>query len=271
MNKRDRHADMNLLGQRFGKLVAIDKVEGKTSTWVFKCDCGKELVLRTSRILCGQKSCGCLRKEVAKEWVKDHTTHGESKTKLYRKYRSILERCYNSSGNHYKRYGGRGIKVCDEWKNPFEAFRDWAYATGYDPSLDGRKEQSIDRIDNDGDYCPENCRWANAREQQKNRECTTLYPYKDGMYSASEFADMFGISEKTFVYNRLKRGQTLEYILEDWTKIHSVSPSLVDVKEYASMHNVEPASVTRWIKQGKVEGIRIGRKWYIEKTCVPKR
>lgn len=271
MNKRDRHADLDLLGQRFGRLTAIGKVEGKTSTWVFRCDCGNELVLKTSRILGGQKSCGCLRKEVAKEWVSSHTTHGESKTKLYRKYRSILERCYNASGKHYKRYGGRGIKVCDEWKHSFEAFRDWAYSTGYDPLLNGQKEQSIDRVDNNGDYCPENCRWANAREQQKNRECTRLYPYKDSMYSASEFADNFGISEKTFVYNRLKKGQTLEYILDDWNSIHNVPSNLIDAKEYASKYNVTPQSVFRWIKQGNIVATRIGRKWYIDKSCVPIR
>ena len=119
MQKRDRHADLNLLGQRFGRLVAVEKVEDRVSTWVFRCDCGKELVLKTSRILGGQKSCGCMRKEVAKEWVKSHTSHGESRTKLYRKYRSILNRCYCNYVKNYDRYGGRGIKVCDEWKNFF--------------------------------------------------------------------------------------------------------------------------------------------------------
>ena len=269
MNKKDRHADMDLLGQRFGRLTAIAKVEGKTSTWVFECDCGNIVILKTSRILGGQKSCGCLRKEVAIEWAKSHTTHGDSKTKLYRKYRSMINRCYSASNHNYKRYGGRGIKVCDEWLNSFEAFKEWAYSTGYDPSLDGKKEQSIDRIDNDGNYCPENCRWATAREQQKNRECTTLYPYNDQMYSASEFADIFGITEKTFVYNRLKRGQTLEYILEDWTKIHNVPSNLADVKEYAEMQGVTTVSVNRWISNKKIEAVRIGRKWYIDKGCIP--
>ena len=172
MKKQDRHANLDLLGQRFGKLTAIAKVEGKTSTWVFKCDCGNEVVLKTSRILGGQKSCGCLRKEVAKEWVNGHTTHGESKTKLYRKYRSILDRCYHNSGKKYERYGGRGITVCDEWKE-YSAFREWALANGYDETLP-KGECTIDRIDVNGNYEPNNCRWVDSKVQAMNKR------HKDG-------------------------------------------------------------------------------------------
>ena len=264
MQNRNSYRKVDIAGQRFGNLVALRRVEGKRTQWLFQCDCGNTVELAYSRVLYGQMSCGCLRKETAQEWVKSHITHGESKTKLYRKYRSILERCYRKDTWKYKRYGGRGIYVCDEWKNSFQAFRDWAYKTGYDPSLDGRTEQSIDRIDNNGPYSPENCRWTTAAEQQKNREVTTLYPYHGEMYSASEFADKFGISDKSFVYRRLKiKHQTLEYILNDWERAHNIPDGLIYAGDYAKKKNVTLTCVIRWLNAGKISGEKRGRKWYV--------
>lgn len=203
-----------------------------------------------------------MRKEMAQSWVKSHTKHGKSKTKLYRKYMSILRRCYDKNDKGYARYGGRGIDVCDEWKNDFQAFYDWAYSNGYDPLKNGRY-WSIDRIDNDKGYSPSNCRFVTAKEQMRNRDITKLYDYKGKTYSASEFADMFGITNKSYVYSRLKKGQSLEEILHEWNKAHSVPDNLLDVSTYSKMYNVTHTTVNRWIKQGKVKAEKYGRKWYI--------
>jgi predicted DNA-binding protein YlxM (UPF0122 family) len=263
---RKNYRDEDYTGRRFGRLLAVEKVTGTRTVWLFRCDCGNTIQLRISRVIHGQKSCGCLRKETAAKWVESHTTHGESNTTLYHKYRSILDRCYNQKTWKYKRYGGRGIYVCDEWKNSFESFRDWAYKTGYDPTLDCRTEQSLDRIDNNGPYSPDNCRWATAREQQKNRECTTLYPYKGQYYSASEFADKFGISDKSFVYRRIKtKKQSLEYILRDWKLIHNVPQHLIEVADYAKARGCTDSHVKRLLGEGKLLGEKIGRKWYVDK------
>lgn len=267
MQHRNRYDKLDIKGKRFGRLIAVTKIDGTRSQWLFECDCGNTVVLPISRVLYGAMSCGCLKKEIAKKWVESHITHGQSGTKLYHKYRSMIDRCYLANTRNYKRYGGRGIKVCDEWLNSFESFMNWAYENGYDPNADGRIEQSIDRIDNDGNYCPENCRWATAAEQQKNRECTTLYPYKGEMYSASEFADKFGINDKSFVYRRLKNNnQSLEYILNDWEKIHNVPKHLAEISEYANLKGITTSHVKRLINQGKLKGEKVGRKWYINKT-----
>lgn len=236
-----------------------------------QCDCGKSIELNYSRLLSGQKSCGCLRKEFADKFVQNNTTHGKSKTKLYRKYRSILNRCYSPSNKHYDRYGGRGITVCDEWRESFESFSNWAYSNGYDPNKNGHY-WSIDRIDNSKGYSPDNCRFTTAEEQMKNRDITTLYEYNGSMYSASEFADKYGITDKSFVYRRAKKGQPLNIILNDWKKAHNIPSGYLDVMEYAQKFNVTGTTVTRWIKKGKVQGMKLGRKWYVkdesERECV---
>lgn len=263
MQTRNNYRNEDVTGERFGRLVAIEKVKNKRTQWVFRCDCGNTIVLPYSRILYGQHSCGCMRKETAKKWVKSNTKHNCSRTKLYRKYRAMIDRCYNKNVRNYNRYGGRGIFVCEEWKNSFEAFQEWAYKSGYDPNLDGRIEQSLDRIDNDREYSPENCKWSTAKEQQKNKECSRLYEYKGKYYTSSEFADTFGISCKSFVYRRLDKGQTLEYILNDWTRIHNVPEGLIDTVDFAKSKNVDPATVKRWINKGLIQGEKVGRKWYV--------
>ena len=204
----------------------------------------------------------CCCKKMSVKWAESHTKHNQSKTKLYRKYKSILNRCYNTNNRQYKRYGGRGIDVCEEWKNSFEAFRDWAYSNGYDPQKDGHY-WSVDRIDNNKGYSPRNCRFTTAKEQMRNREITSLHEFCGCLYSASEFADLFGITDKSFVYRRLQKGETLEYILDDWTRMHKIPDYLIEVETYAEEKNVTPASVKRWINQGKIKGEKVGRKWYV--------
>lgn len=151
---------------RFGKLRAIKdtgKKQGTNHIWLCECDCGNLCEVSTGHLGVNTNSCGCYSKET-------HSTHHESKSRLYGIWCQMKGRCDRKNNPSYSDYGGRGIRYCEEWKK-YENFRDWALANGYQDDL------SIDRIDNNGNYDPTNCRWTNDTVQVNNRRNWGAIPY----------------------------------------------------------------------------------------------
>ena len=193
------------IGQRENRLTVVgwEKPEnGGRIKIVCRCDCGNTVRLFPYQFKSGSvMSCGCIRGEKRK-------THGLSKHPLYKEWLSMVRRCHNPNSKAYKYYGARGICVCDEWCNSPKAFFDWAESTG------GRPEgMTLDRIDNDGPYSPENCRWASHETQQRNRRANILLTYKGETKCLSEWSNITGINPET-LRGRYRAGWTAEEIIE---------------------------------------------------------
>ena len=163
--------DNSVIGKKFGRLTVLEFAEARNKkiTVKCKCECGAEIVCLIANIKKGNTlSCGCIHREqiIARNKTAFCRTHGESKTRLYKIWNAMKQRCSNPKNRCYDIYGGRGVKVCEEWEKSYEIFRDWAIQNGY------RNDLSIDRINVNGDYEPANCRWATAKEQAQNRRTT---------------------------------------------------------------------------------------------------
>ena len=197
----------DLTGKRFGRLTVIEEAgrdKFKRVLWKCRCDCGNEIVTAYGNLMNGDtKSCGCLAHDIL---MKRNVTHGDSHSRLYGIYKNMLTRCYTKSDGHYERWGGRGIKMCDEWKNDYLSFKAWAEANGYNDSL------TIERIDNNGDYCPENCKWITLKQQARNKRNNRFLTYNGETKCLGEWCELYNIP-RTTLWNRVDRGWTPEECL----------------------------------------------------------
>lgn len=187
---------IDITNKRFGRLTALYKVytKNKQEYWMCKCDCGNTKIINKHNLMCDlTKSCGCLGCEIRQKFPE-----GERETRLYRIWTAIKERCYNCNSTNYKNYGGRGIIVCDEWKGNYLSFRAWALNNGYNDNL------TIDRIDVNGNYEPENCRWATNAVQQRNKRTNHNITYNGETHCIKEWAEILGVP-KSKLYSRIKR------------------------------------------------------------------
>lgn len=210
---------VDIAGQRFNRLVAVCYSHikeyprsGRNTTlkqpyWVFQCDCGSKVTLSVSSVKAGgSMSCGCWRREASRI---NNTTHGQAcsstgdASRLYRIWAQMKRRCSLPTVKSYHRYGGRGIRVCDEWTNSFVTFEQWALANGYKSNL------TLDRRDNDGHYEPDNCRWVTMVVQANNRKTSKLVVYHGETMTVAELARLEDINQATLRY-RLSHGWSVE-------------------------------------------------------------
>lgn len=181
----------------------------KITYWLCRCDCGKELVLNIKNVKDGHiKDCGCMRAERIKKMAITKTKIAPEHKRLYSILSGMKKRCYNKNCESYLDYGARGISICDEWLQDSESFVQWALSNGYSDSL------SIDRIDVNGNYCPENCRWTNWKVQSNNRRSNKIIEYQGESHTVSEWADLIGIKRKV-LEQRIRKVEDGKWSLED--------------------------------------------------------
>ena len=189
----------NLSGQRFGRLKVVCCVEDKVYPsgvrvvqWLCRCDCGNECIAKTRDLKnMNKKSCGCLQNKKTK-----------SRERARHIWYNMKDRCLNEKHERYNSYGGRGIKVCDEWLE-FESFYEWSIENGYNDTL------TIDRIDVNGNYEPNNCRWVDMKTQQNNTRRNHYITYNGKTQTLSQWAEEFNINYYTLLY-RINRGWSIE-------------------------------------------------------------
>ena len=191
----------DISGQKFGKLTAIKPIDEKCKSghhkkWLCVCDCGNTAIVTSDHLIKEDtKTCGCYN-------------HGKSNTRLFGIWTHMKSRCHVPTDDQYHNYGLRGIKVCDEWYKDFMAFYTWSMANGYSDKL------SIDRIDNNKGYSPENCRWTTMKVQANNTSRNNRVSYNGQTLTIAEWSEITGIKQNTLTY-RLRRGWSVERALTE--------------------------------------------------------
>ena len=204
---------IDMVGQKFGYwiVVSMSDRKGKSIYWNCVCVCGKQMVVEGCRLRRGaSKSCRCKSQEFR---LQKRMTHGETvgrkATKEYRAWQAIINRCRKpTSTKFYHRYGGRGIDICERW---FESYENFIEDIGRAPT----EKHSIDRIDNTGNYCKENCRWATTKEQSRNKRTNVLVEYKGVVKVLSDWVSELNIN-RSVISRYLKKGKTLEWVCEKY-------------------------------------------------------
>lgn len=180
----------DLTGIKYGRLTVLgfSHRKGKNYYWLCKCECGNETTVQSGHLKNGGiKSCGCLNSEII-------TKHGLDGNKIYHVFNSMKNRCLSVKHKSYERYGGRGITVCDEWLNDVKTFVKWSMENGYEEGL------TIDRIDNDKGYSPDNCRWTDKHTQSRNTSTNTYITFNGESKILCDWADQLGILRPTLCH-----------------------------------------------------------------------
>ena len=218
-------------GTRFGRLVVVKEATSgswRESRWICRCDCGSTAIARGSGLRRGcPKSCGCLAREVtAARTVRHGYTRKGQRSPEWLVWSAMIQRCHYPKDRRYPNYGGRGIAVCERWRASFE---DFVADMGHRPS----PRHSLDRVDNDGPYSQENCRWANPKEQQGNKRNSRAIEFQGRRLSISGWADETGLPAR-LISGRLRAGWLMERVLITPMRIHRKLESLPDlsVAEY---------------------------------------
>ena len=206
---------IDLTGRKFGRLEVIKeapKIPGnKNRRWLCRCKCGKETIVFGHNLKSGHaKSCGCALKEYD---IAKNTIHGKRYHRLYNIWCKIKERCHNPNSKAYSRYGGRGIKLCQEWDENFENFYIWACENGYNTNL------TIDRIDNNQGYSPDNCRWATTKTQNNNTSQNRYFTVNEKTMTQRQWEELLGLPRGKLWKIRNSGKNVEEYIakrLEDY-------------------------------------------------------
>ena len=212
----------DLTGKTFGELTVVKFVptDNRRSYWLCKCSCGGEAIVYSGHLKCGHTTtCNNSSHRIGKKCSDDtkqkisnaNTKHSGCGERLYRVWASMLNRCNNQNEIAYKWYGAKGIKVCDEWLD-YANFRQWALSSGYDENAEAHA-CSIDRIDGNGDYCPENCRWANAKTQANNRKSNVLLTYNGKTQTMMQWSEETGVPYG-LIQQRLNRGWGVQKAIE---------------------------------------------------------
>lgn len=199
---------IDITGNRYNYLTVIRRLEnakGGITMWECRCDCGNITTVRGSNLKSGAvKSCGCLL-----HTTKPTLKHNMSHTRLYQIWAAIKRRCNKPYEKSYKNYGGRGIKMCEEWQNSFEAFMEWAMNSGYSDDL------TIERIDVDGNYCPDNCTWISKSGQAGNRRSCHYISYNGEVKTLNEWCKEMNLPYKN-IHNRItKLGWSFERAISE--------------------------------------------------------
>jgi len=239
---------VDLTNQRFGRLTVISRAENAKrlqTQWNCMCDCGKETIIRAANLKNGTtKSCGCLQVDINK---KLRTTHGKTNSDLYKVWQAMKGRTERQSDKAYKNYGGRGIFVCDEWKNDFQSFYNWATQNGY------KKGLTIDRINNNDGYSPDNCRWTTSKEQNNNRRDNKYLKYDNKTMTVAEWAGALGINNG-ILRNRLHRGWTIKDVLTNPVKnisiLYTHDNKTMTLTEWADVLGIKRKTLERRLHRG---------------------
>jgi hypothetical protein len=251
---------IDLTGKVYGRLTVkeYDKSKKERLFWICQCECGKIVSISGEHLRRGlTHSCGCFRKELSSMRLKKtQTKHGLSRTTLYRKFTGMKRRCYSVKDKHYVDYGGRGIKIYDEWLKDFQKFYDWSISNGYKPGL------SIDRIDNNDGYYPWNCRYVDIKKQQNNKRNNKIIIFKGEAMCVNDWSRKTKIPSNV-ISSRLRMGWSVKDALTRRVEKHKP-------KFHMITFNGETLNVAQWARKRCIQAgtlrARLRKGWSIEQA-----